>query len=137
MSCVALLDLAECWLLGSLSRRAVKLTVPPSGLHMVYMHDLVECSYRLLFCYSCRTFQVDDMDLAMEEAAEAARLSSLLPQLQDAAEREGGGRRGSAAAAAAAAMGAYEPMDVSVGLKDLMKAACSGLSVSSYCCEQC
>jgi hypothetical protein len=57
------------------------------------------------------------MDLAMEEAAEAARLSSLLPQLQDAAEREGGGRRGptAAAAAAAASAGAYE--DVSVEAK--------------------
>uniref|UniRef100_A0A383VPI7 PHD-type domain-containing protein n=1 Tax=Tetradesmus obliquus TaxID=3088 RepID=A0A383VPI7_TETOB len=56
-------------------------------------------------------FQVDDMDLAMEEAAEAARLTSLMTQLQDAAEREGGGgRRGSAAAAAAAAM-PYEPAD--------------------------
>jgi hypothetical protein len=44
-------------------------------------------------------YQPDDMDLAAEEAAEAARLSSLLPQLQDAAQREGGrGRRGGKAA---------------------------------------
>jgi len=36
--------------------------------------------------------------VAAEEAAEAARLSSLLPQLQDAAQREGGrGRRGKGA----------------------------------------
>jgi hypothetical protein len=39
-------------------------------------------------------YQPDDLDLAAEEAAEAARLSSLLPQLQDAAQREGGGGRG-------------------------------------------
>lgn len=38
--------------------------------------------------------QPDDLDLAAEEAAEAARLSRLLPQLQDAAQREGGGGRG-------------------------------------------
>jgi hypothetical protein len=38
-------------------------------------------------------YQPDDLDLAAEEAAEAQRLSSLLPQLQDAAQREGGGRR--------------------------------------------
>ncbi|KAF6250372.1 hypothetical protein COO60DRAFT_1629876 [Scenedesmus sp. NREL 46B-D3] len=50
------------------------------------------------------TFQVDDIDLAMEEAAEAARLSSLLPQLQAAAEGEGGGRRSSTAAGAMAAL---------------------------------
>jgi len=36
-----------------------------------------------------RTLQPDDIDLATEEAAEAARLSTLLPQLQDAAVREG------------------------------------------------
>lgn len=52
-------------------------------------------------------YQPDDMDLAAEEAAEAARLASLLPQLQDAAQREGGGgggrgRRGGRAGAAAA-----------------------------------
>ena len=35
----------------------------------------------------------DDLDLAAEEEAEAARLSSLLPQLRDAAEREAGGTR--------------------------------------------
>ncbi len=34
-------------------------------------------------------YQPDDLDLAAEEAAEAARLSSLLPQLQDAVQREG------------------------------------------------
>lgn len=39
-------------------------------------------------------YQPDDLDLAAEEAAEAARLSSLLPQLQDAAQREGSGGRG-------------------------------------------
>jgi hypothetical protein len=50
------------------------------------------------------------MDLAMEEAAEAARLSTLLPQLQAAAEGEGGRR----SSAAAAAMPVYENMDVSV-----------------------
>jgi hypothetical protein len=51
------------------------------------------------------------MDLAMEEAAEAARLSNLLPQLQAAAEGEGGRR----SSAAAAAMPVYENMDVSAG----------------------
>ena len=53
---------------------------------------------------------MDDIDLAMEEAAEAARLSSLLPQLQAAAEGEGGGRRSSTAAGA---MAALESADVS------------------------
>jgi hypothetical protein len=64
----------------------------------------------MLYLLLCRTFQVDDMDLAMEEAAEAARLSTLLPQLQAAAEGEGGRR---SSAAAAAAMPVYESMDVS------------------------
>lgn len=66
-------------------------------------------SLRPCCCHSisCRHLQVDDSDLAHEDAAEAARLASLLPQLQDAAEREGGSsnRRGGAAL--------YDAMDVS------------------------
>lgn len=42
----------------------------------------------------------DDIDLVADEAAEAARLASLLPQLKAAADTEGGRRTGSGMVAA-------------------------------------
>lgn len=49
----------------------------------------------VVLCCCCCRHVPDDIDLAAEEAAEAARLASMLPQLRDAADREGGKKTGS------------------------------------------
>lgn len=95
-------------------------SVKPPVCHVCCRHCRVRrcvcrCRCCRCVCVSCRDearakaeakrfvrYQPDDLDLAAEEAAEAARLSSLLPQLQDAAQREGGGGRGRRGGKAAA-----------------------------------